>query len=262
MPRETRSMHYSKGLRSAAIAAILLTTTTGRAEESEVARGSDPSEIVSRLEVRNEYIDLDTHGYINTTVLRGDWAPNQYWQMRLDLPLTGSDSEGPGSSYGFGDIYLTARGKYQPLERWSLIGELGFKLDTASDDALGTGKNQIAPFTALVWKPAAAWILAPMTYQYFGSISGDDDREDISESNFAPQALYHLPRGFWLLLDAEIYVDHEQNDDPSFYPEGEFGWVANEHVETWIRAGGNVSGEATHEHSGWKGEFGIRYLFE
>ncbi len=217
---------------------------------------------MSRLEVRNEYVDLDGEGYINWTFLRGDWAPNEHWQLRLDLPLTGSDSEGPGSSYGFGDLYLSARGKYEIFERWSLVGELGFKLNTASDDALGQGQNQIAPFVAPVWKPSPAWILAPLTYQYFGSFAGDDDREEISESNFAPQVLYHLPLGFWVLLDAQIFINHEHEDDVSFYPEGELGWVAVEHVEIWVRGGGKVTGRAADEHNGWKAEAGVRYLFD
>jgi len=237
-----------------------------RAEESEAAawrnRGSDPSEIVSRLEARNEYVDLDGEGYLNATIFRGDWAPGEHWQLRLDLPLTASDAEGPGSAYGLGDLYLSARGRWEFAEQWSLVGELGFALDTATDDAIGTGQNQVVPFGALVWKPSWEWILAPLTYRYAVSFAGDDDREEISLSEISPQALYHLPMGFWILVAPQILIDHEEDDDVAFVPEGEFGWVIAEHVEIWLRGGGKVAGAAPREASGWKIEAGVRYLFD
>jgi len=248
----------------AVILMLLSPAATALAEETGpedwVAIGSDPSEIVSRLEVRNEYLDEGSEGFANTTYLRGDWAPSEYWLLRLDLPLVGADLEELGSAYGFGDIFTAVRGKVPVGERWTLIGELGFKLPSASAEPLGSGKALVRPLFGPVWKPTRKWILA-VTYEWWGSFAGDPERESISESDPRVQALYHLPRGFWLLADNHIYVDHEAGNRVAYYPEGEFGKVLTQHVEGWVRGGGRVAGEGVSEHDGWKIEVGVRYLF-
>ena len=265
MSSTTTLRSFATGLIALAASAGLAAQTAAAVEEETQewrTRGSDPSEIISRLEVRNEYIDLDGEGYINSTVLRGDWAPSESWQLRLDLPLNASDIEGPGSDYGLGDIYVSARGRWEPIEKWSLIGELGFKFDTATDHRLGIGGHQIAPLVGVVWKPNSDWIIAPFAYQYFGSFDVDHEREDISESNFAPKVLYHLPMGFWALVDAQVLINHDEDDEVAFYPEAEVGWVVAAHIEIWLRGGGRVAGSGSAERSGWLGEAGIRYLFD
>jgi hypothetical protein len=152
--------------------------------------------------------------------------------------------------------FAAARGS----ARWSLIGELGFRLPSASAEPLGTGKALVRPLVAPVWKPLPQCILA-VSYEWWGSFAGDAEREDINESDLRVLAMYHLPRGFWLLSDNRIFVDHEEDNRVAYFPEGEFGKVLAQHVESWVRGGARVAGEGIAEHNGWKIEAGIRYLF-
>ena len=168
------------------------------------------------------------------------------------------------SHFGMGDLILGGRGKLALGEKLSWILGTNFILDTASNEVLGSGWNQIVPLTYLVWKPSRQWILS-VGYEYAASFGGSDNSEleKISESLFRPGALYHLPKGFWLWLDPKIYVNHEQGSDTTLVLEGEFGKVVTANVEVWLRGGGNVAGEAGREERlGWKAEAGLRYLFD
>ena len=44
----------------------------------DVTYGSDPSEIISRFEFRNEYVTLPEDGYLNSSIFRADYAPNEF----------------------------------------------------------------------------------------------------------------------------------------------------------------------------------------
>lgn len=224
------------------------------------ARGSDPSEIISRLEFRNEYIGEPEGNYRNASIFRGDYAPSESWLVRTEIPLVAADNHEFGSHFGLGDITFGARGKIRLPERFSIITGVDFILNTAEEELLGTGRNQIVPFIIGVWKPHDLWILG-LQYLYFKSFSGDELREEISEMLIRPQALYHLPEGFWLLLDPKIYIDQEHYDSALLFLEGEFGKVLNEHYEIWLRGGGHVTGEGREELLGWKAEAGIRFLW-
>jgi hypothetical protein len=234
-------------------------------EDDLQTKGSDPSEIISRLEIRNEYLSLPDGGHLNQTYLRGDYAPTENIVFRLDVPLAVGARENPASHFGMGDLVIGGRGKLELTEKLSWMLGTTFILDTASNEVLGTGWNQVVPATYVVLKPSRQWILS-VGYEYAASFGSSDNSEleKISESLFRPGALYHLPKGFWLWLDPKIYVNHEQGSDTALVLEGEFGKVVTPKVEVWLRGGGNVAGgeAGREERLGWKAEAGVRYLFE
>ena len=181
------------------------------------------------------------------------------------MPFAIGARENRASQSGIGDLIFGGRGKLAFTEKLSWLLGTNFIFDTASNEVLGSGWNQVVPATYLVWKPSRQWIVS-VGYEYassFGS-SGNSEREKIGESLFRPGALYHLPKGFWLWLDPKIYINHEQGNNTAFVLEGEFGKVVIANVEVWLRGGGNVAGgeAGREERLGWKAEGGIRYLFE
>jgi hypothetical protein len=176
-------------------------------EQDWTVKGSDPSEIISRLEICNEYLGLSNDGHLNQTYLRGDYAPTENMVFRLDVPLADGSSEDLGSHFGMGDLLLGGRGKLELSENLSWLLGTNFILDTASNEVLGSGWNQIIPATYMVWKPSRQWILS-MGYEYAASFGGNNsEREKISESLIRPGALHHLPKGFWFWLDPKTYVN-------------------------------------------------------
>lgn len=260
---------FKKTIRFGLVAALVGTSNLATAENLDAeqeewqAKGSDPSEIISRLEVRNEYLGLTNGGYLDQTYLRGDYAPTENMVFRLDVPLADGGRENLGNHFGMGDLIIGGRGKLDLTQNISWVLGTNFVLDTASNEVLGSRKNQIVPGTYLVWKPSRKWIIS-IGYEYstsFGSNNSEPDK--ISESLFRPGALYNMPYGFWFWLDPKIYVNHEQGNNTALFLESELGKVITPGVEVWLRGGGNVAGDSgREERQGFKAEAGIRYLFE
>lgn len=241
---------------------LFIITKQSLAEETthQVTYGSDPSEIVTRLEFRNEYIDLPDNGYLNSAFFRGDYAFNEFWLVRAEIPVAAGETHTFSSDLGLGDVILGTRGKVDLAEHWSLVFGTDFIINSATGDAIGTGKDQFVPYVVGVWKPDEKWVLG-LHYWYYDSFSGDADRENISESMIRSTALYNFPHGFWFVLDPRIYINHEHNNETVFFLEGEFGKVIHKHYELWLRGGGHVTGEGREERLGWKAEIGIRYIW-
>ena len=230
--------------------------------ESWKVKGSDPSEMITRLEIREEYLSLPDNGYLNQVYLRGDYAPNENLAFRLQLPLAAGRQEDLGNHFGLGNMTLGSAGKLILNEKLSWIMGIDFTLDTATQAALGSGWNQIMPSTALVFKPTPFWIFNA-TYQYIGSFGGDHNntQPSIDESTIRLGALYNFPNGYWVYLDPRIYIDHTQKYAVSVFPEGEAGKVVAPDVEVWLRGGGRAAGNGRDERMGWVAETGIRYFF-
>ena len=129
-----------KFIRFFLVSALLVISNLAGAEnfdteqENWQVKGSDPSEIISRLELRNEYLGLPEGGHLNETFLRGDYAPTEYIVFRLDLPLADGSKENIGSHFGMGDVILGARGKLELTGNLSWMLGTNFILDTASNE--------------------------------------------------------------------------------------------------------------------------------
>ena len=76
-----------------------------------------------------------------------------------------------------------------------------------------------------------------------------------------PTVLYNFPHGYWLLLDPQIYINHEHESETALYLEGEFGKVIHKNYELWLRGGGHVAGDGREERLGWMAEVGIRFIW-
>ncbi len=118
--------------------AIAVNSEAGQ-EEDWTVKGSDPSEIISRLEIRNEYLGLSNDGHLNQTYLRGDYAPTESMVFRLDVLLADGSSEELGSHFGMGDLLLGGRGKLELSENLSWILGTNFIFDAVSNVVLGSG---------------------------------------------------------------------------------------------------------------------------
>jgi hypothetical protein len=132
-----------KLIRFGLIAALLDVSSLVIAGKSEAkqedlkAIGSDPSEIISRLEIRNEYLGLSNDGHLNQTYLRGDYAPTENMVFRLDVPLADGSSENLGSHFGMGDLIL-GRTRQAGIERESVL-DSGHELHSRYRQQRGSG---------------------------------------------------------------------------------------------------------------------------
>ncbi len=87
--------------------------------------------------------------------------------------------------------------------------------DTASNDALGSGKTSLGPVIFAVFPGilGGSSLFAP-GYQYIFDIAGDDSRSNISRSQIDLYFVWLLSKGKnWLIVDPQIILDHENSKE-------------------------------------------------
>jgi hypothetical protein len=231
--------------------------------------GADPAQglgnaagFADRVEVRNEYRQLQQGGSVNLIVPRLDYALAEDLGIRIELPVVTSNPDAPGSDRetGFGD--LLARGSFRVARGagWSVVAGAELTLDTASKDSLGEGKIVIAPlvFASLDW-PRYASVFFP-TLQYFSSLGGNDARPDVHYTSLKPILLTRWRDDAYTIVEPNIIIDHERSDRVGLTLEVEGGRFLNRNLALWVRPGFGLYGDNLPTVYNWNFQFGVRYF--
>ena len=185
--------------------------------------GTNPINFTFDFRVYNEYQWLNTAGdgdqNITTLEFRAPILDGK-WQFRVrargtvinaDLNDDGVDEL---DESGFGDVdfrFLTVP-YVNPEKRIAFAAGLEFFLDTASDEALGSGATSLGPQVFLVFfKPFGLDLdLFAPAYQHKFSVGGNDVSQSLID-------LFVLKtsedKTLWALVDPQIVIDHESNTE-------------------------------------------------
>jgi hypothetical protein len=171
----------------------------------------------------------------------------------------GNPSEAQVSGIGDFDARLLAIAYASP--KFILAPGLEAFFNTASDDALGSGKNALAPvvfavFPGLLGKGS---LFAP-GYQYVFDVGGDDSRGGISRSQIDIYFVWVLAQGKnWLLLDPQIILDHK-NDKQFMTIDAEWGFmiVPKSGISGYLRPGIGVGADRPYS---WNLEFALKFIW-
>lgn len=185
--------------------------------------GTNPINFTFDLRVYNEYLWLNTAGDGNqnlTTVefrvpfLDGKWQ----FRVRARANVINADLNDDGvdelDESGFGDLdfrFLTVP-YVNPAKRIAFAAGLEVFLDTASDEALGSGSTSLGPQIFLVFfKPFGLDIdLFAPAYQHKFSIDGNDVNQSLID-------LFMLKtsedKTLWVLVNPVFVIDHEANTE-------------------------------------------------
>lgn len=185
--------------------------------------GTNPINFTFDLRVYNEYLWLNTAGDGNqnlTTVefrvpfLDGKWQ----FRVRARANVINADLNDDGvdelDESGFGDLdfrFLTVP-YVNPEKRVAFAAGLEVFLDTASDEALGSGSTSLGPQIFLVFfKPFGLDIdLFAPAYQHKFSIDGNDVNQSLID-------LFMLKtsedKTLWVLVNPVFVIDHEANTE-------------------------------------------------
>jgi hypothetical protein len=133
--------------------------------------------------------------------------------------------------------------------------------DTATNDALGSGKTSLGPtvigvFPGLVGPGS---LFAP-AYQYVFDVAGSDDRADISRSQIDLYFVWALAAGKnWLIVDPQVIFDHENNKTPALV-EAEWGFMIAPKigVSGWARPGVGIGSDRLYD---WNLEAGLKFVW-
>jgi hypothetical protein len=259
-PRIERAL---AGLVLAACVAFPAQAADEEGDVDEVTNRISPTRFRSRFAIRNEYQDEQRGGYTNFLVPRVAYAFSPELALRVEIPFVAVDPDAPGRDRktGFGNLSTRLSWRMADRDAYALVigGEL--ILDTATDDALGSGKNVVSPFAfASIRMPELRSFLFPYV-QYYTSVSGDDARPDVHYTLLRSALLTIWGDGFYSVVDPHLYLNHGQDGEAGMNLEVEAGRFLNPQTMLYLRPGVGVFGDNVPQIYNWNFEVGLRYFF-
>ena len=218
----------------------------------------------SRVEIRNEYQDLQGGGTIDYLVPRFDFSVGPDLSLRVETPIVFSHPDKPGNDgeSGLGDLLF--RGSYRIAHGtgYAIVAGGEVILNSASKDSLGRGKSVVAPLVfASIDVPQCNSVVFPFL-QYSLSVGGDDARSDVSFASFKAPFLTRWSNLVYTVLEPQMVVDHERADKVGMTLEGEVGRFLNRDLAIWGRTGLGLFGDNLPQVYDWKLEVGVRFFLK
>jgi hypothetical protein len=245
------------------VAPPLAAQTQPAAPSATEAALKRPTDFRSRVEIRNEYQDLEGDGYRNIVVPRFEHAVSPALALRLETPYVIYDP-GAGAERVSGQGDLLARGAWRAIQRdgFALIVAADVIFDTADDERLGFGKTVIAPHIyAAIDLPKYDSVFFPNIQHYF-SVAGNDNRGDVSFTTLKPNLLTRWPNKIYTFLEPQFTIDWEHNAKVGLTVELEVGKILSKNIAAWARPGiGAINKNEMPQVYEWNLEVGMRYIF-
>jgi hypothetical protein len=180
-----------------------------------------------------------------------------------NLSLGDPDAEAFGASSvsGIGDFDVRLLYIAYASKKVIIVPGLETYFDTASNDALGSGKTSLGPQVFAVFPGILGGrsLFAP-GYQYIVSIAGDSARSDISRSQIDLYLVWLLAKGKnWLTVDPQIILDHENSIEFATI-EVEWGFMIAPAVgiSGYMRPGGGIGADRPYN---WNFEAGLKFVW-
>lgn len=206
---------------------VVLLSMGVQAQEAENAQadktGTNPINFQNELRLYNEYSWFNTDGDSNqnlttlefrTPFLDGKWQ----WRVRARYNAVQVDANDDGNDEidesGFGDMdmrFLTVP-YLNMAKKMAVATGLEFFLDTASEDALGSGAWSLGPQVFFV-KFLSRGLFAP-ALQYKFSVEEDSDRNKVNQILIDLNYLFMAKDNqSWFFADPQIIFDFESDTE-------------------------------------------------
>lgn len=163
-----------------ALAAVVPALALCGGAAAQDARGVNPADIDSRLDVVFKQVRLEPLGRLDVLTVKYDYKVNERLGLSAELPVVARLS-GPGlRTTGNGDLF--GRGRWiVPAGSWTVGAAVETVLPAASDDALGLGKVQVN-FGAIAVKPLSRQVLMAGLVKHSSGFAGERERPDFSNT--------------------------------------------------------------------------------
>ncbi len=227
--------------------------------------GTDPTAIVGRLQLSNQYVNLPQGAQLNATIARVDLPFRDNWLLRVEMPVHAwLDPNRPGLSNAQGVGNLTGifgLRAYNTPEYALFIGAIS-TYPTASDNLLGTGKYTVGPIMAIGrFLPRWDSFLFGV-FQHGVSVGGDPNRPDTSLSAANLQINSVWAEYWWTIVQSTWQVNWEQKTKSSMTLEFELGRNLVGAWGVYLRPGVGIWGTNVPGAYDWNIEVGTRYMFK
>jgi hypothetical protein len=224
-------------------------------EEAKDSAGVAPVELIPRLELRQSFARLNASSSLHITTAEIDITFLKRVLLRYQGPLV--TVSGPtGQTTGFGDAELHAIGLLASSRRLVAVAIVGAQFDTASQPALGAGKQQLIFGAAAAISPVRWW-LPYMIVQEQISVAGAAARPDVNNLVVRLGNIVFARGLSWYKLDLDGVTDFERRAGRMF-GQLEVGSLLVGRTGLFMRAGTQLLGTRQLDYTM---EVGVRYLF-
>lgn len=229
----------------------------GAVESREGENASNPLAAVNNVDLRYKYFDLDgperqeyslDGAHMVTPKIKLRYELN-YW----DTDVTGR-SESDWSSMVIKPIWLPIDGLLAEGWKYRVAFGLEWIIDFRNKDkGIGSGADQLAPFTGLAMMSDKGLVLIPLI-QHFMDYNG----EDVNTTAIRLIAIQKLPKQLWGKLDAKIPVDWENDNEIPATTELQFGKMWTSSFGTYVDGLVGIGSDRPYD---WGAGLGIRFMY-
>ncbi|HET6722091.1 MAG TPA: hypothetical protein VFH07_05050 [Chitinophagaceae bacterium] len=233
-------------------------------QEQLKKNADDPSQFITRIELFNELQHYDRNGnkfYVNQTTLRTILRIGKRFTTRVDLPYVYNTIKTPADykQSGIGDISFRLLGyKFFEKPLSAFTASIEISMNTAASPILGTGKNVLIPVISYSQLIPKKKFLFSFVLQQANSVSGDDDRADISFSKLQAIFIRYWSRRTWTVLAPEWFLDYI-NGGVSMNLRTRMTYAPAPRINIWITPSAGIFGDFAGRYQ-WSLDIGGRFF--
>jgi len=231
-------------------------------KENGLANADDPSQFFTRIEVFNELQYYDkTDIYLNQTVVRTILKVGKRFTTRLDIPLVYNSFTSPANhkQSGLGDISFRLLGfKFMEKPKSAFTASIEISMNTAESPILGLGKNLLIPVVSYTLLVPKKKMLFSLVFQQANSVSGDEERSDVSFSKVQAIFIKKWSLRAWTVLAPEWFIDYVHGG-VSMNLRTRMTYAPTPRMNIWITPSAGIFGDFPGRYQ-WSADIGGRYF--
>jgi hypothetical protein len=231
-------------------------------KEQPRPNADDPSNFFTRIEVYNELQRYDKNDfYLNQTVVRAIFKVGKRFTTRIDLPFVYNSLTSPANhkQSGIGDISFRLLGyKFLEKPKSAFTVSLEVSLNTAESPILGTGKNVLIPMVSYSLIAPKIKMLFSLVLQQANSVSGDEERADISFSKVQAIIIKRWSPRAWTVLAPEWFLDYVHGG-LSMNLRTRMTYAPRPRLNIWVTPSAGIFGDFAGRYQ-WSADIGGRYF--
>jgi hypothetical protein len=226
------------------------------------ANADDPSQFFTRIELFNELQHYDKDDiYLNQTVLRSVVKIGKRFTTRIDLPYVHNSFSSPTKlkQSGIGDISFRLLGyKFFENRKSAFTGSIEISMNTAQSRLLGTGKNLLIPMVTYTTAIPKQKMLLSLQLQQVNSISGDEERDEVSFSKLQFILIKYFSKRTWMVVAPEWFLDYVHGG-LSMNLRTRLTYAPTPRTNIWITPSAGIFGDFVGRYQ-WSADVGARYF--